>query len=64
MSHAATILHTLCEIWAGLNVGFTATLIVGLLLLHRRFAQARRVVQANAQRDDGRDISGLLRIAR
>ena len=48
MSHASSILHTLCEVWAGLNVGFTATLIVGLLVLRARFAQAR---QALAQRD-------------
>ncbi len=31
----ALFLHTLCEVWAGLNVGFTATLLIGLWRLQR-----------------------------
>ena len=31
----ALFFHTLCEVWAGLNVGFTATLLLGLWGLHR-----------------------------
>ncbi|MBL9003893.1 MAG: glycosyltransferase [Myxococcales bacterium] len=52
MSLAAQIVHTLCEVWAGLNVGFTATLLVGLLFLRRRFVRARAALQpAEADRE-------------
>jgi ceramide glucosyltransferase len=44
----SSCLHTLCEIWAGLNVGFTATLIVGLLFLRARFARERDRLQQPA----------------
>lgn len=46
MSQAAFLLHTLCEIWAGLNLGFTATLLFGLWILWRRRRAAPSVAAA------------------
>lgn len=61
MISLSLVLHTLCEIWAGLNVGFTATLIVGLLFLRRRFMRARQALQSMHAQDGPWPAIAMLR---
>jgi ceramide glucosyltransferase len=49
MISIAPLLHTLCEVWAGLNLGFTATLLLGLWGLWRQ----RRRPSATQTKDGG-----------
>lgn len=55
MSQVVVLLHTLCEVWAGLNLGFTATLLLGLWVLSRR----RRSSSVSAAQTDDRPWPSL-----